>query len=96
MAKSSTSFKPGNNANPGGRPKVDPEVKKLLSSTCLWAVKEIIKLAKETEDEGVKFKSLQYLVDRDLGKAPQAINLADAEGEKLSIQVIIQQAGGKT
>jgi hypothetical protein len=89
-------FKKGQSGNPGGKKPIDPQVKKLLSSKCLWAVKGIIKLAESSEDDGIRLKSFQYLVDRELGKAPQAINLADAEGEKLSIQVIIQQAGGKT
>lgn len=85
-------FKPGNNANPKGRPK----------GTSLTAIIRRVLAEKDPKGKGTKadrliamaeararkgdFRFFKELIDRNDGKVPDRI--ADADGNKLTIEVI--------
>ena len=47
MSRSSTSFKPGQSGNPGGRKPLDPEVKAALEAACPDAVKTLTTIVRD-------------------------------------------------
>lgn len=86
-------FKPGQSGNQSGRPKTDPKFTALLKSKQEWALKELIKLAQSSEEDSVRLKAIQYIIDRAQGKPSQALNIGDQDGQPFKINVIISQAG---
>lgn len=65
-------FAPGNRLNPGGRPKVPPEVKALLKQHGPEAVKRIVELM-ASGDEKVALAAANSIADRAYGKAAQPV-----------------------
>jgi hypothetical protein len=103
-------FKPGNNANPGGRPKASTDVR--LSATLLLP-KAFKALEKCLSRPGERISAIQIIFDRSVGKVPTTANvrviadiadLSDAEllaitGETKDLinqQVIEQETDNET
>lgn len=66
MAKSSTSFGPGNRANPSGRPPLTPEQRKardLRASMQPQVVKELLRIGLEAEEDKDRIAALKALLE---------------------------------
>lgn len=65
-------FAKGQSGNPGGRPKVPPEVKELLESKTLYALQRLVELL-DSPDEKVRMAAAVAILDRRLGKPSQSV-----------------------
>lgn len=71
-----TPFPKGVSGNPSGRPKTPEIFKKKINKIA----EELIKLAELSDDESIRLKASQLILDRVLGKPHQSIELSgDAE-----------------
>lgn len=113
MAKPrTTTFKPGQSGNPGGRPKLSPELIKHRFMTRETAIRWMSEVVHATKDElnevmndpstpalklmmaaviakGVKFgdhQRLNFLLDRLIGKIPEATAAIESTGIKVLIE----------
>lgn len=69
-------FKPGQSGNPGGRPKMDPDIKaafEALTPVAIAKLQEII-LADGTKDAD-RLRAIDIALDRGLGKPVQGVDL---------------------
>lgn len=87
-----TPFKPGNNANPGGRPRLPAEVRSAAQGYTPSALKRLAalaglsldgKLVKPTGTPAVQLGAAQTLLDRAWGRAEQALHLSTDDGARL-------------
>lgn len=65
-------FKKGQSGNLNGRPRTPEIFKKKLNSVA----EQILKLAELSDDEAIRLKASQVILDRVLGKAHQSIELS--------------------
>lgn len=65
-------FRKGQSGNPGGRPKVPPEVKALLQERTLTAMQKLCGLL-ESKDEKIVLAAATAILDRALGKPSQSV-----------------------
>ena len=72
-------FKKGQSGNPGGRPKMASDVKALAQDHCAAAIKKLAALMK-SKDERTAIAACKDLLDRGIGKAPQAHTGEGGEG----------------
>lgn len=63
-------YPPGVSGNPGGRPRVDPEVKEILKAASPDAARALVELL-GSEQEKIKLLAAQDILDRTQGKAMQ-------------------------
>jgi hypothetical protein len=68
---------PGVTGNPGGRPKLNPDVRSALEAGSLAAAQRLVELI-SSEDERVSLAASMALLDRTLGKAPASIEVTSA------------------
>jgi hypothetical protein len=67
-------FKPGNNANPGGRPKVPEEIKEAFRKLTPTAIRVLTEILNDSEAKHAdRLKAVETVLDRSLGKAVQQI-----------------------
>ena len=68
-------FEKGKSGNPGGRPKEDAELKRIIDEECgpEYFVEKLLEFVNHAIDQGVKLKALIYLMERRYGKPHQAI-----------------------
>src|SRR5882724_150043 len=74
-------FEPGKSGNPGGRPKIPPEIKELVAEATPAAMRKIIRLV-ASKDERVALAAAQYVAVRHLGRPSQHID-ADVRHDSL-------------
>lgn len=85
MARSSTTFKKGQVANPTGRSSKDIAAAKLLKQAILehkdfkLLVPRLYKMAINQYDDYLALKAIQELFDRGIGKPTQAVELSGKE-----------------
>ncbi len=72
MAKSSTSWKPGQSGNPSGRPKLVEEVRDLARQHSPRAIERLVELM-EADSGTTAVAACKELLDRGYGRAPQYI-----------------------
>ncbi len=72
MAKSSTSWKPGQSGNPEGRPKLIAEVRDLARQHSPRAIERLVELM-EADSGTTAVAACKELLDRGYGRAPQYI-----------------------
>ena len=72
-------YLPGATGNPGGRPKIDPDVRAALEAGSLAAAERLVELV-SSEDERVALAASMALLDRVLGKAPASLEVTAAPG----------------
>jgi hypothetical protein len=80
-------FKPGQSGNPGGRPKVNQEVKDLAAVHTVECLERLVFWMK-SEDGRSSIQAAQALLDRAWGKAPIT---AAGEGGDGKLEIIIRQ-----
>jgi hypothetical protein len=83
------SFKPGTSGNPGGRPKIPMAVREALEAATPKAIAFLARiLDDENEKTSDRIRAAEALLDRGLGKPPQALDIgADIEGKSANIVV---------
>lgn len=65
---------PGVTGNPGGRPKIAPDVRSALEAGSLAAAQRLVELV-SSEDERVSLAASLALLDRTLGKAAASLEV---------------------
>lgn len=76
-----TAFKPGRSGNPGGRPKILKDVRKLAQSNCAQAVRVLVKIMNADEvDVKARIAAANAVLDRGVGKPTQALELSGKDG----------------
>jgi hypothetical protein len=69
-------FQKGQSGNPSGRPKGWAEIQVLARSMAPEAIEEIRKIAKGDKASAVRLAAWKEILDRGLGKAPQAVKFS--------------------
>ena len=72
-------FKKGQSGNPGGRPKMPPDMKAAIQEKTPELLKSLFALARQKDDPRVQAVAIKELLDRGWGRAAQTIN-AKIEG----------------
>lgn len=72
----------GVSGNPGGRPKMDPEVKRILEAATPGCAKRLVELAAST-DERISLAAIESIFNRVYGRPVQQV---DAEVRTTSVQ----------
>jgi hypothetical protein len=73
-------FEKGKSGNPGGRPKEKCEVKELARENCADAIRGILALALNADDERTRLAAWKEILDRGIGKPSQAVELSGKDG----------------
>lgn len=85
-------FAKGTAGNPNGRPKgsvnKDNPLKTLCKQHTPQALKGIVDLANNSEDDGIKFKARAWICEQAYGKAAQNVELSGKDGEQLTVGII--------
>jgi hypothetical protein len=84
-------FKKGQSGNPGGRVKVDPDVKEALKAACPRAAERLVELM-ESPDEAVAMKAAATILDRVHGKPAQSLILGNEGKRPFSITITPKRA----
>lgn len=92
QAASKGRFKPGQSGNPGGRPKIDPAVKEALAALTVPAVQKLAELLK-SDNEKIALGAVCEVLDRNLGKAVQAISDPDGNALPVNVHLYLPQNG---
>ena len=90
MSKSSTSFRPGRSGNPGGRKRLDPDVKAILEAACPDAAQLLVDMMNDEEiAPGLRVQCAETVLNRIYGKPAQAMTInSDAPVNTLPIQPV--------
>lgn len=71
-------FQKGQSGNPGGRPKLDPKIKKALVKATPMAIEALVSILKDaTAKHADKVKAAEIILDKVLGKNPLEIESKD-------------------
>ena len=80
MARSSTSFQPGQSGNPGGRPKVVAEVQELPREHTVEAIETLVGIMLDPKAHvGARVAASNAILDRGYGKAPASVKIENKE-----------------
>ena len=80
-------FQKGKSGNPGGRPKIESEVRELAQKHGRAAIRRLVKIMKSDNDR-VAVTACQALLDRGFGKPPQALTGPDGGALPLPAPII--------
>lgn len=96
MAKSRTSFRPGQSGNPGGRPKEVAEVRDLARQHTTAAIETLAALmADEKTPASARVAAAESLLNRGWGKAPQEIRTTTEPDELQKPDILALQEAAK-
>jgi len=82
-------FPAGTSANPGGRPKKTPamrEAEELARERSPDAMRRLVSIATESEDEHAAIKAANAILDRALGKP--RVEVSGPDGDPLAVQLV--------
>ena len=80
-------WKPGQSGNPGGRPKMPPELKEKLREASAEAFDVMIEIARNKSAKPAdRIRASEILVERYYGKSPQPI-CGDEEGSAIIVKL---------
>ena len=71
-------FVAGKSGNPGGRPKIDPEVKEILKAAAPEAARRLVELIR-SKNEKIALQACNSVLDRAYGK-PEAMSKVELTG----------------
>lgn len=80
-------FKKGQSGNPGGRPKLEGEVRKLAQKHSKRAIQRLVELM-ESENEKVAALAANSVLDRAFGKPAQSLSVGGEGGGP--VQAVLQ------
>jgi hypothetical protein len=80
-------FKKGESGNPSGRKPVPENVKEALKALTPFAVRRLGELI-EDDNGKVAVTAVKEVLDRNLGKAPQTLELANKDGKPFETRTI--------
>jgi len=86
-------FQPGNNANPSGRPKADPELVALCKSHTKEAIENLVSIMRNSIKDENRLKAIEMILDRAYGK-PISIEVDPGSGEPLK-PIVVQVVSDK-
>jgi hypothetical protein len=90
VARSGSTFKPGQSGNPGGRPKALKEVIELCRDLTAKGVERMGKiLADDTAPPAAQVAAFNAVMDRGWGKVSQAVELSGPDGEAIPTSLTI-------
>ncbi len=81
-------FEKGQSGNPGGRPKEDPEVKRLAQEASPKAIAKLIEWI-DSENPKASISACNSILDRAYGKPPQALTGADGGPMRVAVQAAL-------
>lgn len=82
-------FIKGKTGNPGGRPKIPPEIKEAIKAATLPAVETLVKIMEATESSNSdRIKCAEILINKSLGKNYQAVP-EEKENSEDKVEIII-------
>lgn len=85
------SYAPGQSGNPGGRPKMSPEMKEALSRFGPRAIEILTSIAENTRAKDAdRIRAAEVLLDRYYGKPVQQTELTGEEGTPLFTGVRVE------
>lgn len=87
-------FEKGKSGNPGGRPKLDNDVKDLARKYSKEAVKRLVDWMRD-ENPKASVAACQALLDRGYGKPAQAVTLSGDEENPLQHQHTVEFIGSR-
>lgn len=73
-------FEKGKSGNPGGRKKIPADVKAAFALACPRAVDTLVALL-DSKNEPVRLRAAEVIINRHLGKIPDAAPVVDDEGK---------------
>ena len=80
-------FQPGNRANPGGRPKVPPELREAAKSAAPEALQTAIDLMRNPGVEPAdRLRAASIVLDRAYGKPVQATEISGPDGGAITMR----------
>lgn len=91
-AANSTSFKPGQSGNPGGRPKLtlsDRELREMCKGYCPEAIQTVYHLMKNSEEDRVKVSCAEILLERGHGKPAQSVTISGDADNPIVHELIV-------
>lgn len=80
MAKSSTTWKKGQSANPGGRPKEYFATKDYARKKCPWAFERLEQIASQDDDLKAAYSACMGILAYGIGKPVERIDLTSSDG----------------
>lgn len=104
VARSSTSFRPGQSGNPSGRPKVVAEVQELAREHTAEAVGTLVEIMQDkSKPAAARVSAANAVLDRGYGKATQPIDtggkaakeMTDAERDARIMELLNIKNAGK-
>lgn len=78
--KSSTSWKKGQSANPGGRPKEYFGTKDYARKKSEWAFKRLEEIARQNENLNAAYQATMGMLAYGIGKPVQHVDLSNTDG----------------
>ena len=82
-------FAKGQSGNPGGRPKVDAEIRELARQHCVSAIERLV-LAMANEDDRIAITAASALLDRGIGKPAQAVTVSGDSDNPRQAKVLVE------
>lgn len=82
-------FQKGQSGNPGGRKPVDPAIKAALEALTPKAVKTLGELL-DSDDDKVRCSAAQAVLDRNLGKPSQSLEVGGPGGGPVRVEAAVQ------
>lgn len=80
------SYKPGQSGNPSGRPKQDPNVKKILKEATPAAARKIVELL-NCGNSKIEFQAAQEILNRTQGKPREQVAMEISGDTDMKLQV---------
>jgi hypothetical protein len=82
-----TRFQPGRSGNPSGRKKVSEDVKQFAKAHSIEAIKCVLDVMRQTDDDRVKLAAAQTILDRGYGRPQVQADPDDVKGG-VTIQIV--------